>query len=450
MKDLTQSPWEKLLSEERRLNIKRHSPNISHFNVDYNKSIFSSSFRRLQHKTQVFPLERLDYVRSRLTHSLEVDAIAKNLIQFIFKNVKLKRKHKNTFPVMQHSLNILSAASLIHDIGNPPFGHHGEEAIRDWFRNHKESLKDFSYLEDYTLFDGNCQGFRVITKLQLEGHEKPHNGLNFTAASIATLCKNVNLSTDSNVTKIACFQSEKDIFDWAFSSCGLINGNKYIRHPLSYIMEAADDIANCASDLEDAVKKDVLSFDKLMSLIKVKLSYNHYLYRSLMNSLSIGTQNRHPDPISVAIKEARFEIQNKMVKEISKAFIDNFEKLLSGEETRDLMELVNNDTRRLYDFLKKDIAKEFIYKNKTILIKEIFGDEIIKDLLNKFITAALSKERDDHKTLNGKLYNIISDNFKYIMDSQDINERIQLVVDYISGMTDTFAYDLYQEIRAMK
>lgn len=449
MKDLSSVDWESLLSDERKSGSKRRSIDISPFNLDYNKAVFSSAFRRLQHKTQVFPLERLDYVRSRLTHSLEVDAIAKNIIQYFFEKAKLKDIHRRTFPVPQHSMNILSAASLLHDIGNPPFGHHGEEAIRSWFTNPTVPIPvDFTYLEDYKRFDGNCQGFRVITKLQIEGLQKPSYGLDFTAASIATLCKTVNTASNISATKIACIGSEEDIFDWAFTKCGLKIDGRYIRHPLSYIMEAADDIANCASDLEDAIKKRVLEFDGLMDLVKSELSssYNHYLYRSLKTSLEEGRKNGHPDPVSVALKQARSEIQSRMTKEVCRAFTDNFDDLMSGSVQEDLISLCDKTTIDTYNFLKDSVAKEHIYKNKGILKKEISGDVIIKGLLQKFIGASLSKHRSSFKTLDGKLYSIISDNFKYVSNKDTINDRIQLVVDYISGMTDTFAYDMYQEL----
>ena len=449
MKDLTNFNWNELLSSKRKRTIPNNRTDISPFYVDYTKSIFSSSFRRLQHKTQVFPLERLDYVRSRLTHSLEVDAIVKNLIQYIFKDIKLTDRQKNTFPVLQHCMNILSAAALIHDIGNPPFGHHGEEAIRNWFNNSNIDFDTSSGYNDYKLFDGNAQGFRVITKLQIEGHEKPSNGLNFTAATIATLCKTTKLSNDNGAEKIACFLSEKEIFDWAFTSCGLKKRNQYIRHPLSFIMEAADDIANCASDLEDAIKKNVIPIERLLELIKEKLNYNHFMYRILTKGLTEGKNNSHPDPVSVAIKGVRYEIQRRMIKSISNTFIRNFDELLDGSEINSLINIADPDIIFLYNFLKKDIAERFVYQDKSILLKEISGDKIINELLNIFITASLSGDTD-HKTLNGKLYCIISDNFKYIInDHNSEKERIQLVIDYITGMTDTFAYDLYQTLSSI-
>lgn len=441
--------WNAFFSTNRESPIKISRNDISDFNYDYNQVVFSSSFRRLQHKTQVFPLERLDYVRSRLTHSMEVCAIAKSMTTLFFNSISFKKKNSKMYNYVNDAVDIVATVSLLHDIGNPPFGHHGEEAIRKYFLNqsYEGVIPNVPEYLDFINFDGNAQGFRIATKLQLVNHKIPANGLNLCSSVLASLIKNPKGSESPGTNKVGYFQQEKEIFYRVVEDCKLRRDNIIVRHPLSYIMEAADDIANCMADLEDAVKKRVIEFEELKVKLGEMLGYNSLAYRTMISSYKSGLKLNHPDPKSLAMKELRSIIQKKFVGTFTNGFVNNFDQFYNTNNYKDILSCLGPEDKATYNFFKS-MAQKYIYTNIAILKKEIAGNEIINTLLSKLIKSSLSDDKEDYRTIDGKYYALISDNFKYCLpENPGPYSKIHLVIDYISGMTDTFAYDIYNEIK---
>lgn len=272
--------WEQLLSTKRKRKnrVHRDGQNVdlrSEFEKDYHRIIGSASFRRLQDKTQVFPLDRSDFIRTRLTHSMEVSSFAKSLGQNIGENILVHKKDNSFTPQMKEDIcNILQCAGLIHDIGNPPFGHFGEDAIRDWFRRnlpvmeyHGKTIDQVlapQMREDFYHFEGNAQALRLVSKLHFLVDE---NGMNLTFALLGTIMKypvaSVGIderSGDIKDKKMGYYYADRDIFEEISRETGT-NGK---RHPLTFILEAADDIAYKTADIEDAFVKGFLSYHRLL------------------------------------------------------------------------------------------------------------------------------------------------------------------------------------------
>lgn len=274
--------WKQLLCEKRRRSYSTTSVSTdprNEFQRDYHRIIGSASFRRLQDKTQVFPLDRGDFVRTRLTHSLEVSSFAKSLGQMIFRNILQYGRDKDlTADDIEKICSVLECAGLIHDIGNPPFGHFGEDYVRDWFGKNLHRLEfrgkrideilSEQMLCDLYHFEGNAQALRLLTKLHflVDG-----NGMNLTYTLLNTIIKYPVPSTGINKKsgnikdkKMGYYYADKDIFEDIVNSTGAVN----CRHPLAFILEAADDIAYKTADIEDAVKKGFVRYDQLIYDLK--------------------------------------------------------------------------------------------------------------------------------------------------------------------------------------
>ena len=271
--------WTTLLAGQRaRTTSTRHAAGRdtrSEFEKDYHRIIGSASFRRLQDKTQVFPLDKSDFIRTRLTHSLEVSSIAKSLGQMISQDIiRSKRDPQFDIQMQEDVCNILQCAGLIHDIGNPPFGHFGETAIREWFAMHLPKLMykgkpvtqylNKQMLADFYNFEGNAQALRLLTKLHFLIDE---NGMNLTYALLDTIVKYPVPSTqidedsgDVRTKKMGYFLAEQELYRKIATETGTVG----TRHPLTYILEAADDIAYSTADIEDAFKKGCISYVELL------------------------------------------------------------------------------------------------------------------------------------------------------------------------------------------
>ena len=270
--------WNKLLCTERIRTYQKSTISRdlrTEFEKDYHRIIGSASFRRLQDKTQVFPLDKSDYVRTRLTHSLEVSSFAKSLAQNVGEKIIQEKKDPDfTSKNKEDISNILQCAGLLHDIGNPPFGHFGETTIRDWFKNNLskiyykgqilEEYLEPQMIQDLYNFEGNAQALRLVTKLHFLVDE---NGMNLTKALLATIIKYPVSSLEINkksgnikTKKMGYFYADRNNFENIQDSMEL-NGN---RHPLTYLLEAADDIAYKTADIEDSVEKGNISYHQLM------------------------------------------------------------------------------------------------------------------------------------------------------------------------------------------
>ena len=276
--------WQTLLCDDRIRSYKKQSSTDlrTEFEKDYHRIIGSASFRRLQDKTQVFPLDRSDFIRTRLTHSLEVSSLAKSLGQNISESIRTIIKDETFTPEHKAAVcDILQCAGLIHDIGNPPFGHFGETAIQDWFKKNLERLTfkgrtlaeilEPQMVQDFCHFEGNTQAFRVVTRLHFLVDE---HGMNLTKALLGTIIKypvsSLEIDKDSGdirTKKMGYFHGDRENFQDVQESTGTLGK----RHPLAFILEAADDIAYKTADIEDAVKKGCISYERLLAAGLIRL-----------------------------------------------------------------------------------------------------------------------------------------------------------------------------------
>lgn len=464
---------------------------------DYGRVLFSTPFRRLADKTQVFPLEKNDSVRTRLTHSCEVASLARNfginIAEMLIKKLGDNPSYEEAKTYIRRIPAILATIGLAHDIGNPPFGHQGEDAIRKWIKNNNvfnddflkgqsgENKDDFEEMkQDYLCFDGNAQTFRVITRLQI----RPDNyGLNLTCGTLAAIIKYAYSSLKCKETeknKFGYFYSEKDIVEKIWQETGL---EENCRHPLTYVMEACDDIAYCIIDLEDAVKKKIISFEDIISDIENEKENNDDIKKLIEKSKENG------DEIEGLIKDAKekkdyyrkekglssFEVNDlsiqrlrtfvidRMVKSVLKTIEDMF--FSSQEETS--KEKGENDSfnnliekSSVYALCKilKNIGKRRVYNYPSVIKTELDGYIVITKLMD-YLWYAITK-RDD-KPINSErsdpfasyVYNLISENYRRVAEQDDElplrYKEVQLLVDMISGMTDSYAVDLYHQLHEL-
>ncbi|MDU8924051.1 dNTP triphosphohydrolase [Pasteurellaceae bacterium LIM206] len=413
-----------LLSDERQHN----GSDRDYFESDYKRIVTSPAFRRLQDKTQVFPLERNDFVRTRLTHSIEVAAIANQLLDAICKNKYIPQKGndeelKKSFDEFVHAKDIifaiLESASALHDIGNPPFGHFGEDIIQQWFKRHFPQDKtklaqdilaklpqqvDYSrfakYLNDFYEFEGNAQALRIITQLD---ENVAGCGMNLTYATINTIIKYTRSSTEMDKResdklinkKIGYFLSEKDVFNTVTS----VTKVKQARHPLTFILEAADDIAYITADIEDAIKKELFKFsefqEKLIDcLVKLIIKPESSQSKSIPIYKKFITKIKDSNDIEIFN-----DLRNFFILGASFIFCKKYKEIMSGGYNSDLFDDYDGVYSGLYSFLKQ-FAVDNIFNSKDILKLEIAGNEVLGFLLNKFIFAVLPYEDLDAGKIN--------------------------------------------------
>lgn len=462
--------WEQLLSPVRfgvyHKNKNYKSSDLrNEFEKDYHRIIGSSAFRRLQDKTQVFALDKSDFIRTRLTHSLEVSSLAKSLGQNIGEYI-IKNHPEEGFTLQMKSdiCNILQCAGLIHDIGNPPFGHFGEEAIRDWFQKNLEKLqvgrKPLSdiltkqQMADFYHFEGNAQALRLVSKLHFLVNEY---GMNLTYALLNTIIKYPNSSLEINPStgnvkdhKMGYFYSEQELFQSVTDS----TGTKTNRHPLTYILEAADDIAYRTADIEDAFKKGCISYDDLIKELKktVNLSQIQVLEKQYEKAKMHGINN----PEQYAVQNWLVRMQGLFIQSAAQCFAKHYKEIMEGSYTHDLF--YGTDGEKLILALGR-IAYDYAFTSMPILKLEIAANTIISYLLDKMVPAVLQYDEDVPMGMMEKKYvRLISENYRQIYHTyakgkskeEKVYIRLLLVTDYISGMTDSFAKDLYQELNGIK
>ncbi len=461
--------WDTLLNANRlRDTNKNPKDERSEFQRDYDRIVFCSSFRRLQDKAQVYPLEKYDYVRTRLTHSLEASSLGRSFGTDVAKKLLSENKVKEDYT--EKFSNILSSVALVHDLGNPPFGHCGEKIIQSWFKvwmkNNSDKLHNFSPTQklDFIEFEGNAQAFRILTKLQFL---KDQYGLNLTIASLASLIKYPCASDQAFVIedevkekittkkkpkaqykKFGYFESEKEQFDIINKATGL-NG---LRHPLAYLLEASDDIAYSAADIEDGHKKKSINFELILTKFKDLLGDSHQLIKDFESAHHESIDSKYPDPEDLTMQKIRIQIQSKLMRDCIDTFVNNYTSIMSGEYKESLIN-GNQESKKIFKLLTEDIGVNHIYNDSEVLSLELVGNKVISGLLDIFVPAAISNEFDDLKSILGKYYYFISPNFKFIMNSYtegNTYNKLQLVTDFICGMTDFYALDLYQKLSGFK
>lgn len=444
------------------------------FEKDYHRIIGSASFRRLQDKTQVFPLDKSDFIRTRLTHSIEVSSFGKSLGKNISRAITERIGDKTFLPAYEADVcDILQCAGLLHDIGNPPFGHFGEEAVRIWFRENLDRLEFqgtpisqiFSPVmrEDFYHFEGNTQALRLVTKLHFLVDE---HGMNLTMALLGTIIKYPVSSLEINKhsgnikdKKMGYYYAEQKEFH-RIQEC---LGTGGCRHPLAFALEAADDIAYKTADIEDACKKGCLSYEQLIRELKARNSqYSGEMgeeYNRMIGNLEMRCQRARQEglaePEMNAVQNWIIYIQGQLIAYATMGFTENYQAIMEGTYGRDLF--FNTPGQPLMEALG-EIAFDYVFNTEPILRLEIAAERIIRFLLDRFVPAAVSYNTGQPQNeVEEKLMALISDNYKgiyhiYARDRQPAEKlylRLLLVTDFICGMTDSYAKSLYQELNGI-
>ncbi len=410
------------------------------FQRDYDRLIFSSPFRRLQNKTQVFPLPGSIFVHNRLTHSLEVSCVGRSLGNNVSKGLMLKYPEGSVnFPEIG---SIVSAACLAHDMGNPPFGHSGERAISGYFsEGNGKSLEnqvrnEGGRWEDFIHFEGNANAMRLLTH-QFIGRRK--GGFALTYCTLASIVKYPYSSVLSEKGgKFGFFQSEEETYTRIATELGIHTNHtgalRFIRYPLVYLVEAADDICYQIMDIEDAHKLRILTSEETIGLL-----LGFFCGERLEHVNRIMTM---VDDINEQIAYLRSCIIGLLVDECSKVFLENEESILNGTFGSTLIKEINEHARNAYAACSK-VAYSKIYRAKEVLDIELAGYHIFSHLIDHLTDAITSPNSSYSKLL-----------LQRIPDQYDVNApttygKIQCVLDYISGMTDIYALDLYRKITGM-
>lgn len=487
--------WEYLLSKNR-LGQEDTEPRdwsnypINTFEKDYNKIVSSAAFRRLQDKTQVFPLDKSDFVRTRLTHSIEVSTVARQLGIMISKNTT-KYKQQAVADAAEDISSVLLCAGLLHDLGNPPFGHFGEEVIGEWFRNNlgkilyrsnetmpsdqQRTVRDMltdQMAADLEHFEGNAQALRLLSKARY------NSDINVSVSVISTLIKYPTDSlsfckTDKNVAahKLGYYLAEKDVFLQIADMVGTAkNGNRICRHPLTFFLEAADDIAYATADLEDAFKKRLFTLQEFIEYFKngydhsqvgvrtgqynySKEHYSNELIETLESYVDVPEDERFHRWIHYA---RRWLMHNATFR-----FSKEYESIMDGEFQEELFSNVNHTITMK---ILKNAMVQFVYNSPGILRLELSAQTILSFLLDKFVHSVLyfGCEDDTYKLTQAdkKCLHLISSNYKNDYKNEICGHendekyclylRLLMVTDYISGMTDSFARTLYRELSGIE
>jgi len=412
------------------------------FQRDYDRIIFSSPFRRMQNKTQVFPLPGSVFVHNRLTHSLEVASVGRSLgSMFVEKAAEEKMEIEN--PLFQEIGSVVSAACLAHDMGNPPFGHSGEDAIAQFFKKSTEprlrnELSE-SEFRDFTQFDGNANAFRLLSH-QFNGRRE--GGFALTYSTLASIVKYPYESILTNKPKFGFFQSEKSIYLRIAKELGLSpsseNPDKYIRHPLVFLVEAADDICYQLMDLEDAHKLKIHNYEKTCSLL---MGFFDLQTEGKQIGRINETLNLVSDP-NEQIAYLRASVIGKLVKQCVDVFWEKQSDILSGSFQKALIDHVQSTSLAAMKVIK-DVSIKNIYNDRSVVEIEISGYQIIGILLEVFIEAILNPTED----ISRKMLMLVPD--QYRGHHATTYEKVQAVVDFVSGMTDLYALDLYRKIKGI-
>lgn len=434
--------WLQLLSAKR-FGMEEYHDDKHHdrtdYQRDYDRLIFSSPFRRLQNKTQVFPLPGSVFVHNRLTHSIEVSCVGRSLGVIIGK--ELRKKYPDSLADFEEISSIVAAGCLAHDLGNPPFGHSGERAITSYFSEGKgkgleqKVRAEAGRWEDFTHFEGNANSIRMLIH-QFNGRRR--GGFVMTYSMLASIAKYPYSSMADTKGKFGFFQSEEDDFKKIADSLGMLlvqdSPLKYSRHPLVYLVEAADDICYKVMDMEDAHKLGLLSTEQTISLFMNFFSEERRI-KMRKTMLVVSDTNEQ-------IAYLRSSVIGLLVDECSRVFMDNEESILKGEFEGSLIkkiaELPNNANK---EATVVSVAK--IYKTKDVVDIELAGHRIIGFLLDTFISAMQTPDGEYSKLILSR----IPDQFR--TESTLTYDKIMSVLDFVSGMTDVYALDLYRKITGM-
>lgn len=459
--------WEQLLSPYRRKDAGRDRRRVWHggrteHERDFDRILFSAPVRRLADKTQVFPLDRNDAVHNRLTHSHEVANLCRSIGTYLAFNTDL-------FPESVHPKRnvpaMLAAAGLAHDLGNPPFGHQGEQSIQFWFESKKEETGlnklDKVHSSDFLLFEGNAQTLRLLTRLQIQADEY---GLNVTVGTLAALMKyTVSASNADKRSEFAAkkkpgfFQSEKDIVADIWEKTGLSQG---MRHPLAFVMEACDDIAYSVIDLEDACRKSVISYADLKGHLEASNCADDPVTQSVLEmceqkrkqfknlNLSAAESN------DVSMQFFRVAAIAEMVKEVTRTFEEGIEAILAASFEGSLI-----TKSRVSEFcgVLKSFGRSHAYNHEAVRRVELEGHNAIMKVMD-YLWSAISNRKDREALCSKRntpidrfVYSKFSENYRRVFENEQsdlpiVYRELQLLSDMIAGMTDSYALALAAEL----
>lgn len=443
--------WEQLLSLKRfgdtdkRLRIHQDETRLG-FEVDYDRIIFSDSFRSLQDKTQVVPLSKTDFVHTRLTHSLEVSVVARSLGRIAGKSILEKYPNLKEMGYQVNDFGaIVAAAALSHDIGNPPFGHSGEKSIGEYFKSGnglklKPFLNDKQW-QDFIDFEGNANGFKILT----ETRNNIDGGLRLSYATLGAFMKYPKESLPKKPTnhivdkKFGIFQTEKTIFDEVAHELGLTKLRNdghlaYNRHPLAFLVEAADDICYTIIDFEDGINLGLISED-------YALEYLINLVRDTINTSKYNSLQNTKDRISYL----RALAIGNLIQEAAAIFIKNEEAILHGNFKRSLLEKSKYEAQ-INDIIKLSVEK--IYQSKEVVEKEIAGYQIIADLLDVFIRAINNTHNHEASNFDKLILLLLPEKYKEI--HEDLYARILNICNLVANFSDGYAILLHKKIKGVE
>tara|TARA_B100000949_G_scaffold223120_1_gene225317 strand:+ start:4212 stop:5543 length:1332 start_codon:yes stop_codon:yes gene_type:complete len=437
--------WEQLLSlrkhgdKNKRLRKEENETRLG-FEVDYDRVIFSSAFRSLQDKTQVIPLSKTSFVHTRLTHSLEVSVVGRSLGRSVGKAIL--KKHPHLHNVHGYQFNdfgaIVAAAALAHDIGNPPFGHSGEKAMGDYFLNgngkrFKNQLTEKEY-QDLVAFEGNANGFKILT----ESKNGVEGGLRLTYATLGAFMKYPKQSLPKKPTshiadkKFGVFQSDIEFFNEIVQELGLLNrgNNGYSRHPLTFLVEAADDICYTIIDFEDGINLGLIEEDIALE----------YLINLVRNSLKKDIYSRL-QTVQDRLAYLRSLAINTLIAEAASIFIENEEKILRGTFSEALLNK-SQYKAQIADIIK--ISVEKVYQSTEVMEKEIAGYTILSTLLETFTVAYENYQSGKARHYDKIMMQLIGSNAP---QNQSVYEYLMECCNYISRLTDGNALQIFQKIK---
>ncbi|MEE0670593.1 dGTP triphosphohydrolase [Prevotella sp.] len=438
--------WQQLISNKRLGQEVRHPErhdDRSEFKRDYDRLIFSAPFRRMQNKTQVFPLPGSIFVHNRLTHSLEVASVGMSLGNDVAR--VLKQHHPELAGTLFEEIGtIVSTACLAHDMGNPPFGHSGEKAIQAYFREGggqalQERISN-EFWNDLTHFEGNANTFRLLTH---RFHGRREGGFVMTYSTLASIVKYPHSSLCAGKKgKFGFFCFEEEYFRRIADELGMIRLSaddeplRYARHPLVYLVEAADDICYEIMDIEDAHKLRILSFDETMKLL---LGFFDEVHRQkIMQRITDEGITDNNEKV-VYMRACAIGL---LESECARTFVENEQAILDGEFVGSLIDHVSPLVCDAYKHCT-NVSFERIYNSKPVLDVELSGYKIMETLMETLTEAAVSPEKFHSEQLRKRFSN------QYDINSNDFETRIMAVIDFISGMTDIFALDIYQKIQGI-
>lgn len=439
--------WEQLLSLKRFGDTQKRERTAQDetrlgFDVDFDRIIFSSAFRSLQDKTQVIPLSETDFVHTRLTHSLEVSVVGRTLGRRV--GQALLGRH----PQLQekgYTFNdfgaIVAAAALMHDIGNPPFGHSGEKAIGEYFKTGKgqafKSELTAKEYQDLIDFEGNANGFKILT----ENREGVSGGLRLSYATLGAFLKYPKESLPKKPSKhivdkkYGFFQSEKEAFLDVVNDLGLQQKSttddvSFYRHPLAYLVEAADDICYTIIDFEDGINlgliEEEFALEYLIKLVKDTIDIKKY------HSLKFKKDR---------VSYLRALAINTLINEAVAIFLDNEEQILQGNFEKSLLDKCKYEAQ-INDIIKISVQK--IYLSSEVVEKEVAGYKIIADLLDVFVSAINNKYLETPSNYDKLILNLLPDEFK--IAHSDLYSRVMMLCTYVSRMSDSYAIRLHKKL----